>query len=176
MSKLITLGAGCFWCVEATYRHVKGVSKAVSGYTGGSKLNPTYKDICEGSSGHAEVVQVEYNPQVIKTEDLLKVYFTIHDPTQLNRQGADVGTQYRSAIFYHEPEQKVIAEKVIKELQESGTYKDKIVTEVTKMEKFWPAEDYHQDYFQNNPNQGYCQAVVRPKFEKFKKNFKDLFV
>lgn len=175
-NKLITLGAGCFWCVEATYRHVRGVVKAVSGYSGGDPSRITYNQVCSGTTGHAEVVQVEYNPSVVNTEKLLQVFFTIHDPTQLNRQGADVGTQYRSVIFYHDLEQKQIAEKMIDELNNSGQYSSKIVTEITKFDRFFPAEDYHQDYFQKNPSQGYCQAVVRPKFEKFKKYFTDLYV
>ena len=175
-SKLITIGGGCFWCIESVFRHTKGVSKAISGYCAGDPKRITYSDVCSGDTGHAEVVQVEYNPEIINTEKILQVFFTIHDSTQLNRQGNDIGSQYRSAIFYHENEQKLVAEKIIKELEASGVYKSKIVTEVTRMGQFYPAEDYHQNYFENNPNQGYCQAVVRPKFEKFKKIFKELLV
>ncbi len=140
---------------------------SISGYTGGHTVNPTYQQVCSETTGHAEVVQVEYNPAIIDTEKLLQIFFFLHDPTQLNRQGNDVGTQYRSAVFYHDLEQKNIAEKMISELNQSGKYNSKIVTEVTKLDKFYPAEEYHQNYFLNNPNQGYCNAVVRPKVDKF---------
>lgn len=169
----ITLGAGCFWCVETAFRRLRGVQSAVSGYSGGRSQNPTYESVCSGTTGHAEVVQVEYNPTVINTEKILEVFFFIHDPTQLNRQGNDVGTQYRSAVFYHNDEQKTLAQKLIDELNASGNLKSKVVTEVTKFEKFYPAEDYHQDYFNKNPGQGYCSAVVRPKVEKFVKTYKE---
>ncbi|RNA01551.1 peptide-methionine (S)-S-oxide reductase, partial [Brachionus plicatilis] len=148
----------------------------VSGYSGGRTPNPTYESICSGSTGHAEVVQVEYNPTVIDTEKILEVFFFVHDPTQLNRQGNDVGTQYRSAVFYHNDEQKTLAQKLIDELNASGKLKSKVVTEVTKFEKFFPAEDYHQDYFNRNPGQGYCAAVVRPKVEKFLKTYKEYLI
>lgn len=170
----ITLGGGCFWCIESAFRRLRGVQSAVSGYTGGHTKNPTYKQVCEGDTGHAEVVQVEFNPSVVSTEQILEVFFYIHDPTQLNRQGNDIGTQYRSAIFYHDLEQKSLAEKIIAELNASGKYSSKLVTEVSKLDHFYPAEDYHQDYFNQNPNQGYCQAVVRPKIEKFAKTYKQL--
>ncbi|CAF0786000.1 unnamed protein product [Brachionus calyciflorus] len=169
----ITLGAGCFWCVETAFRRLRGVQSAVSGYSGGHSQNPTYEAVCSEKTGHAEVVQVEYNPSVIDTEKILQVFFFVHDPTQLNRQGNDVGTQYRSAVFYHNDEQKTLAQKLIDELNASGKYNSKIVTEVTKFDKFYPAEDYHQDYFRKNPNQGYCAAVVRPKVEKFLKTYKE---
>jgi peptide-methionine (S)-S-oxide reductase len=146
---------------------------SISGYTGGHTVNPTYQQVCSETTGHAEVVQVEYNPAIIDTEKLLQIFFFLHDPTQLNRQGNDVGTQYRSAVFYHDLEQKNIAEKMISELNQSGKYNSKIVTEVTKLDKFYPAEEYHQNYFLNNPNQGYCNAVVRPKVDKFLKTYKE---
>ena len=175
-SRLITIGGGCFWCIESVFSRTKGVSKALSGYSGGNPKSITYEEVCSGKTGHAEVVQIEYNPAIINTDKILRVFFAIHDPTQLNRQGNDIGTQYRSVVYYHDNEQKEVVENLIKELDASGTYKNKIVTEITKFDKFFPAEDYHQKYFQNNPNQGYCQAVVRPKYEKFQKLFKDLFV
>ena len=171
--KKITLGGGCFWCIETSFRRLRGVQSAISGYTGGHVKNPTYKQICNGDTGHAEVVQVEYNPSVIPTDKLLSIFFFLHDPTQLNRQGNDVGTQYRSSIFYHDEEQKTAAESMIKELNASGPYKGKVVTEVTKLDIFYPAEDYHQNYFADNPSNGYCQAVVRPKVEKFMKTYKE---
>ena len=177
-SKQITLGAGCFWCVEACFRNVKGVLKAVSGYSGGDKTRITYKEVYTGTTGHAEVVQIEYDPEIIATEKLLYVYFAIHDPTLLNRQNdEDIGTHYRSVIFYHDMEQKQLAEKIIKELDESGTYVNKIVTELTQFDEFFPAEDYHQNYLAlKGAENGYCQRIVKPKFEKFKTLFKDIFI
>lgn len=166
-----TLGGGCFWCLEAVYLQLKGVTKVESGYAGGSVLNPTYKQVCNGTTGHAEVVQVTYNPQEVSFEDLLKIFFTIHDPTTLNRQGYDVGTQYRSAIFYHNSEQKAVAERVIAQVTAEKIWDNPIVTEVSPLTKFYVAEDYHQNYFARNPTQPYCQAVVAPKVSKFRKLF-----
>jgi methionine-S-sulfoxide reductase len=176
-SKVLTLGGGCFWCVEAVYRNVKGVVKVTSGYSGGDPTRITYKEVYTGTTGHAEVAQLEYDPEKVGTEKILYVYFAIHNPTLLNRQNdEDVGTHYRSVIFYHELEQKKIAENIIKELDESGAYESKIVTELTQFDKFFPAEDYHQNYLENNPENSYCQRIARPKFEKFKNIFKDLLV
>ena len=169
-----TFGGGCFWCTEAVYAQVKGVKSVTSGYIGGEVPNPTYKDVCTGLTGHAEAVEIEYDPAVVSFEKLLEVFFATHDPTTKNRQGADVGTQYRSGVFYHDDEQKRIAEEVIKRLDAAGAFPGKIVTEVTKATTFYPAEAYHQDYFANNPRQPYCQAVVAPKVDKVRKVFKDL--
>ncbi|BCY16978.1 MAG: peptide-methionine (S)-S-oxide reductase MsrA [Chloroflexi bacterium] len=170
-SQTATLAGGCFWCLEAVFDNLQGVTDVVSGYTGGTTVNPTYRQVCAGTTGHAEVVQIQFDPDVITYKDLLEVFFSIHDPTTLNRQGADVGEQYRSAIFYHSPEQKQVAEQVIRELSEEKIWKDPIVTEVTPITTFYPAEDYHQEYFANNPEQGYCQMVVSPKVAKFRKKF-----
>ena len=167
--EMATLGGGCFWCLEAVYQQLKGVQKVVSGYMGGHVDNPSYEAVCNGTTGHAEVVQVTYDPTIVTFSDILDVFFTIHDPTTLNRQGADVGTQYRSAIYTHSPEQKQIAEQSIKEA--SAYWDNPIVTEVTPEETFYPAEDYHQNYFVNNPHQGYCRVVVAPKVAKFRKQF-----
>jgi peptide-methionine (S)-S-oxide reductase len=168
-----TLGAGCFWCVEAVFDDLKGVEDVVSGYAGGHTENPTYRQVCDGDTGHAEVAQITFDPSVISFKEILQVFFAVHDPTTLNRQGNDVGTQYRSAIFYHDDEQKRVAAEVIKEVTEEGVYDNPIVTEVVPFEKFWPAENYHQEYFLNNPNQPYCAAVVAPKVVKFRKKFVD---
>jgi len=168
-----TLAGGCFWCVEAVFDDLKGVGDVVSGYSGGHVENPTYRQVCDGNTGHAEVVQVKFDPNVISFKDVLHVFFSVHDPTTLNRQGNDVGTQYRSAIFFHSDEQKRIAEETIREIEAEKVWDDPIVTEVTKFEKFWPAEDYHQEYFANNPNQPYCSAVVGPKVAKFRQKFVD---
>jgi peptide-methionine (S)-S-oxide reductase len=168
-----TLAAGCFWCVEAVLDDLNGVVDVVSGYAGGHTENPTYRQVCDGTTGHAEVAQITFDPSIISFKEVLQVFFAVHDPTTMNRQGNDVGTQYRSAIFYHDDEQKRIAEEVIKEVTAEGVYDDPIVTEVVPFEKFWPAEDYHQEYFLNNPNQPYCQAVVAPKVAKFRKKFID---
>jgi len=168
-----TLAAGCFWCIEAVFDDLKGVEDVVSGYAGGHTENPTYRQVCDGDTGHAEVAQIKFDPLVISFKEILQVFFAVHDPTTLNRQGNDVGTQYRSAIFYHDDEQKRVAEEVIKEVTAEGVYDDPIVTEVVPLEKFWPAEDYHQEYFANNPNQPYCTAVVAPKVAKFRKKFVD---
>ena len=169
-----TLAGGCFWCTEAVYAELKGVKSVTSGYIGGAVPNPTYKDVCTGQTGHAEAIEIEYDPAVVSFEKLLEVFFATHDPTTLNRQGADVGTQYRSGIFYHNDEQKRIAEEVIAKLDAAKVFPRKIVTEVTKASTFYPAEDYHQDYFATNPFQPYCQAVAAPKVEKVRKVFKDL--
>ena len=168
-----TLGAGCFWCVEAVFDDLRGVEDVVSGYAGGTKENPTYREVCDGTTGHAEVAQIRFDPSVISFKDVLRVFFSVHDPTTLNRQGNDVGTQYRSAIFYHSPEQKQAAEEVIREITDEAVYDSPIVTEVTPFEKFWPAENYHQEYFANNASQPYCMAVVAPKVAKFRKKFVD---
>lgn len=171
--EVVTLGSGCFWCTEAFFRELKGVKSAVSGYSGGQDPNPTYKAVCTGSTGHAEVIQVTFDPQQIEFTDLLKAFWETHDPTTLNRQGADVGTQYRSAIFYHNEQQKEKAIAYKKQLDESGKFKNPIVTEITAFEKFYPAEEYHQDYFKLNPNAQYCQYVIRPKLDKFRSQFAD---
>jgi len=166
-----TLGGGCFWCLEAVYDQVRGVEDVVSGYSGGFVLNPTYRQVCDGKTGHAEVVRVEFDPTVITFREILEIFFAIHDPTTLNRQGADVGTQYRSAIFYHTPEQKATAQAVIAELNAARVFDKPIVTEVTGVTKFYPAEDYHQEYYVNNTNQPYCRVVISPKVAKLRKNF-----
>ncbi|MGE0827282.1 MAG: peptide-methionine (S)-S-oxide reductase MsrA [Candidatus Binatia bacterium] len=168
-----TLGGGCFWCLEAVYLDLKGVEKVESGYCGGTIANPTYYQVCEGTTGHAEVVQLTFNPREISYKEILQVFFTIHDPTTLNRQGADVGTQYRSAIFYHSHEQKVIAEETINELSTAQVWDNPIVTEVVPLAEFYKAEEYHQEYFWRNPFQPYCQYVVAPKVAKFRKHFVD---
>src|ERR687894_712076 len=167
--EVATLGGGCFWCLEAVYQELRGVEKVESGYSGGHVPDPTYREVCSETTGHAEVVQVTFDPGIVSYKDILEVYFTIHDPTTLNRQGADVGTQYRSVIFYHTPEQKRIAEEVIAELEEAGVWEDPIVTEVTPSSAFYSAEDYHREYFQRNQREPYCQVVVAPKVAKFRK-------
>lgn len=169
--EVATLGGGCFWCLEAVFQNLKGVERAESGYAGGPVANPSYELVCLGVTGHAEVVQVTFDPDVISYRELLEVFFTIHDPTTLNRQGGDVGAQYRSAIFYHSPEQKAEAERVIAEVTASGTWDDAIVTEVVPMEAFYPAEEYHRDYFKRNPDQAYCRVVIAPKVAKARKQF-----
>jgi len=166
-----TLGSGCFWCTEAFFLKLKGVESVVSGYTGGKVKNPTYREVCTGLTGHAEVVQVKFDPNVISYEEILEVFWNTHDPTTLNKQGADEGTQYRSAVFYHNDEQKKIAEEYKIQLDKSGVYKNRIVTEITPFSVFYPAENYHQNYYALNPNQGYCQYVIRPKVEKFNKQY-----
>jgi peptide-methionine (S)-S-oxide reductase len=169
-----TFAGGCFWCTEAVYVQLKGVQGVTSGYIGGKVPNPTYKDVCTGLTGHAEAIEIEYDPQVVPFEKLLEVFFATHDPTTLNRQGADVGTQYRSGVFYHDDDQKRVAEEVIKKLDAARIFPGKIVTEVTPASVFYPAEDYHQDYFARNPFQPYCQAVAAPKVQKVRKVFKEL--
>ena len=166
-----TLAAGCFWCVEAIFDDLEGVEDVVSGYSGGHTEDPTYQQVCSETTGHAEVVQIKFDPLVLSFADLLRIYFTVHDPTQLNRQGNDIGTSYRSAIFYHSDEQRRIAEEVIAEITAEAIYDRPIVTEVTPFDKFWPAEGYHQEYFANNPTQPYCAAVVAPKVAKFRQKF-----
>lgn len=166
-----TLAAGCFWCVEAVFDDLRGVEDVVSGYSGGKTDHPTYQQVCSETTGHAEVVQIKFDPAELSFADLLRVFFTVHDPTQLNRQGNDIGTSYRSAIFYHSDKQKRVAEEVIAEITAEGIYAGPIVTEVTVFDKFWPGEDYHQEYFVNNPNQPYCTAIVAPKVAKFRQKF-----
>jgi peptide-methionine (S)-S-oxide reductase len=167
-----TFGTGCFWCTEAVFEQLKGVLKVTSGYAGGHVKNPTYTEVCSGETGHAECIQVVYEPAKISYDELLQVFFEVHDPTSLNRQGADEGTQYRSVIFYHNPEQKQKAAYYKEELNKSGAYDKKIVTEIAAMEKFYPAENYHQEYYQNNKNTNpYCAVVIRPKLEHFQKVF-----
>ncbi|NJN17888.1 MAG: peptide-methionine (S)-S-oxide reductase MsrA [Oscillochloris sp.] len=168
-----TLGGGCFWCIEAVFDDLDGVSDVVSGYSGGHVVNPTYRQVCNETTGHAEVVQVTFDPNRISFRDVLEVFFSIHDPTTPNRQGADVGTQYRSAIFYHSDEQRRIAEEVIAELTAAKAFRNPIVTEVTAFDRFYAAEDYHQEYFANNTRQPYCQMVVAPKVAKFRKQYAD---
>ncbi len=166
-----TLGAGCFWCVEAVFDDLQGVESVESGYSGGHTENPTYREVCSETTGHAEVVNVNFNPNEISFKEILQIFFTVHDPTTLNRQGNDIGSSYRSAIFYHDENQKQIAEEVVKEIGAEGIYDNPIVTEVTEFDKFYIAEDYHQEYFDNNPNQPYCAAVVAPKVAKFRQKF-----
>lgn len=168
-----TLGAGCFWCVEAIFQDIQGVSKVVSGYAGGEKPNPTYEEVSTGRSGHAEVIQVSFDPATVSFETLLQIFFTTHDPTTLNRQGADVGTQYRSVIFFHNEEQKQLALNVKKDFA-PNYWDDPIVTEISAYTDFYPAEDYHQNYFNSNPNQGYCRIVIQPKLKKFRESYPEL--
>ncbi len=169
--QIATLAGGCFWCLEAVYDELKGVHSVESGYAGGHVPGPSYREVCTGNTGHAEVVQIQFDPNIVSYRDLLNVFFTIHDPTTLNRQGNDIGTQYRSAIFYHDEEQKKIAEEAIRDLNAKKIWDKPIVTEVTKFDQFYKAEDYHQEYFANNPYQPYCQVVVAPKVAKFRKHF-----
>lgn len=167
--EVTTLGGGCFWCLEAVFDEIRGVKEVVSGYSGGSMPNPSYEQVCTGRTGHAEVVQVTFDPEVISYSEILEVFFDIHDPTTLNRQGADVGSQYRSVIFYHDARQKEIADETIDRLSDEGTWDGSIVTEVEPFETFYPAEEYHQGYFERNAGQPYCRAVVAPKVTKFRK-------
>lgn len=171
--QLATFGGGCFWCTEAVFLELKGVSKVVSGYEGGHVENPTYQQVCQGTTGHAEVIQITFDPAVVDYQDLLEVFFATHDPTTLNRQGNDVGTQYRSVIFYHDKEQQEIAEYYKQKLDESGKFKSKIVTEITPAAPFYPAEEYHQNFFAKNPRQGYCVYTIPPKIKKLKQQFGD---
>ncbi len=168
-----TFGSGCFWCTEAIFERVNGVIKVVSGYSGGNLENPTYEEVCSGTTGHAECTQITFDPAVITYDELLEIFWKMHDPTTLNRQGNDIGTQYRSVIFYHNDEQKRKAEFYKNKLSEEKIWDKPIVTEITKFEKFYPAENYHQEYYDNNPNQGYCVYVITPKVEKLEKIFKD---
>lgn len=168
-----TFAAGCFWCVEAIFQEVKGVQSVTSGYAGGHVKNPTYEEVCTGSTGHAETSQIVYDPKEVSFVDLLEIFWRTHDPTTLNRQGDDIGTQYRSAIFYHNPEQKRLAEEYKKKLDASGVYSSPVVTEITPYTNFYKAENYHQNYFNDHQNQPYCRLVIQPKLEKFTKVFKD---
>ena len=170
--EVATFAGGCFWCTEAVFLEIKGVEKVVSGYIGGKTINPTYKDICTGETGHAEAIQITFNPNEVAYEDLLEIFFGTHDPTTLNRQGADVGTQYRSEIFYHSEAQKTKAENYIQLLEKEKLYDKKIVTKVSSATVFYPAEDYHQNYYNQNSSQGYCQMVIAPKLEKLRKYYK----
>lgn len=170
-TSLATLGGGCFWCLEAVFQELQGVEEVVSGYAGGHVEQPSYQEVCGGSTGHAEVVRIRFDPEVTSYRELLEVFFVIHDPTTLNRQGADVGTQYRSIILYHDEEQRRIAEEVLTEVEESGAWDGTVVTELRRLEAFYPAEEYHQNYYRQNPRQSYCQFVVAPKLEKFRKTF-----
>ncbi len=168
-----TLGGGCFWCTEAVYRELKGVTDVKPGYSGGHVKNPSYREVCTGNTGHAEVVQVTFDPEIVSFSEILEVFFATHDPTTLNRQGNDVGTQYRSVIFYHSEKQKETAQKVLELFKKEKVYDKPIVTELKPFTEFYPAEDYHVNYFANNPNQPYCQYVIVPKIEKFRKIFKE---
>jgi peptide-methionine (S)-S-oxide reductase len=165
-TEVATLGGGCFWCLDAAYRQIEGVTRVVSGYAGGARANPTYEQVCAGATGHAEVVQVEFDPSVISYDDVLDVFWSIHDPTTLNRQGADVGSQYRSAIFVHDDVQRVAAERSRAAVQ--AHWDNPVVTEITPLDRFWPAEEYHQDYYARHPDQGYCQVVINPKLRKLR--------
>ncbi len=171
--EIATFGSGCFWCTEAIFERLNGVEKVVSGYSGGHVKNPSYKEVCNGTTGHAEVCQIHFNPEIISYSELLEVFWHTHDPTTLNGQGNDVGTQYRSVIFYHDYKQKKIAEESKKEIEKSGTFKDPVVTEISPLDNFYEAENYHQDYFINNSNQPYCNIVIAPKVDKFKAKYSD---
>ncbi len=171
MSELATLGGGCFWCLEAVFEQLRGVTKVVSGYAGGPAPNPTYEAVCSGTTGHAEVLQITFDPAAISYRDLLDVFFTIHDPTTLNRQGPDAGTQYRSVVFYHSPEQRATAERVIAELGAANVWDDPIVTELAELTAFYPAEGYHQEYYRRNASQPYCRAVIAPKVAKLRTKY-----
>ena len=166
--EVATLAGGCFWCIEAVFREIDGIENVVSGYTGGKTINPTYQRVCSGDTGHAEAVQISFNPSKISYKEILEIFFSVHDPTTLNRQGADMGTQYRSAIFYHNEEQKTIAEEFIKVLDKAKLWEKPIVTEIVALDKFYSAENYHQEYFFRNPEQAYCQMVISPKMNKFR--------
>jgi peptide-methionine (S)-S-oxide reductase len=172
--EVATLGGGCFWCLDPIFKDLKGVMDVVVGYSGGTAKNPSYRMVCTGTTGHAESLQVTFDPNVISYNELLKIFFSFHDPTTLNRQGADVGTQYRSVIFYHNEAQKAIASETIAEIDKAGIWGNPIVTEVTPFEAFYPAEDYHQDYFKNNPTQGYCRVVIAPKVSKFRQHYAEM--
>jgi peptide-methionine (S)-S-oxide reductase len=172
--EVATLGGGCFWCLDPILKDLRGVTDVVVGYSGGKVKDPSYRMVCTGTTGHAESLQVTFDPKVISYKELLKVFFSFHDPTTLNRQGADVGTQYRSVVFYHDEGQKAVAEETIDEINKAGIWGKPIVTEVTPFEVFYPAEDYHQDYFKNNPNQGYCRVVIAPKVSKFRQYYSEM--
>ena len=171
MTETITLGGGCFWCLEPVYDELDGVTDVVSGYAGGRNANPSYEQVCTGQTGHAEVVQVEFDPSKVSLREILEIFFVIHDPTTLNRQGNDVGTQYRSVIYYLSPEQKAVAEEVIKQFETLNVWDAPIVTEVSPMPAFYPAEDYHQNYYLNHPEQGYCRVIIAPKVAKFRQRY-----
>ena len=170
-TQIAILGGGCFWCLEPVFSQLKGVTKVESGYSGGNKPNPDYKEVCSGTTGHAEVIKIEFDPDKISYELLLRIFFTVHDPTTLNRQGNDVGTQYRSIILYSSPQQEQIALRVIRDIENSKIYPDPLVTEIKPLQTYYKAEDYHQEYFYNNPYQPYCQAIISPKVAKFRKKF-----
>lgn len=172
--EVITLGGGCFWCMDAVFTDLKGVDQVLSGYSGGEVAHPSYEDVCTGTTGHAEVIQISFDPTVISLQELLKVFFTLHDPTTMNRQGNDVGPQYRSVIFYRDEAQKRVAEQVIKETEDSGIWDAPVVTELKPFDKFYVAEDYHQDYFRKNPLQPYCLVVIRPKVAKLRKSYLEM--
>ncbi|MFL2803850.1 MAG: peptide-methionine (S)-S-oxide reductase MsrA [Dehalococcoidia bacterium] len=172
--EIVTLGGGCFWCIEAVFENIEGIISVVSGYSGGTTENPTYQEVCNETTGHAEVVRVSFNPETINFDTVLEIFFAHHDPTTLNRQGGDVGTQYRSVIFYHDESQKQIALETIKYLDEEQFFSNKIVTEVMKIGNFYIAEDYHQSFYQNNPYQPYCQFIINPKMEKLRQNYSHL--
>jgi peptide-methionine (S)-S-oxide reductase len=171
--EIATLGGGCFWCTEAVFLELRGVTAVSPGYAGGAKVDPTYEEVCGGRTGHAEVVQVTFDPSVLSFHDLLSIFFTVHDPTTLDRQGADVGTQYRSVVLYHDARQQSIAEETIREVDSSRIWGGKLVTQVVPFTVFYPAEEYHRDYFRRNPGQGYCRAIIAPKVAKFRKKFVD---
>ena len=171
--EVATLGGGCFWCVEAVFDDLRGVESVESGYSGGKAANPSYNDVCSGTTGHAEVIQITFDPKVVSFKEILEVFFTVHDPTTLNRQGADVGTQYRSVIFYHSDQQKAVAEQVIKEINDAKIWNGSIVTEVSPFEAFYVAENYHQEYYKNNGGQPYCRFIIEPKVAKFRKQFQE---
>lgn len=171
VSEVATLGGGCFWCIEVIFDELRGVSDVVSGYMGGAGANPTYREVCSGTTGHAEVIQVHYDPGVISFREILEVFFTVHDPTTLNSQGNDVGTQYRSAIFYHSPQQQCIAVETVADFDRERVWDRPIVTQISAAQTFYPAEDYHQEYYVNNPDQGYCRIVIAPKVAKFRNKF-----
>ena len=173
-TQTIVLGGGCFWCTEAVFKEVRGILDVESGYSNGQVQRPTYEQVCNGTTGHSEVVKLSYDPEQISTRQILEIFFVVHDPTQLNRQGNDVGTQYRSGIYYTTDEQKQAADDIIREMSQDKVYGKPIVTEVQPLANYWPAEDYHQDFFEKNPFQGYCLAVAAPKVEKFRKTFRDL--
>ena len=174
MTEQATLGGGCFWCLEAVYDELKGVSNVENGYAGGLRPNPTYEQVCGGTTGHAEVVRVEFDPAQVSYRQLLEVFFSIHDPTQLNRQGNDIGTQYRSIIFYETDDQRRIAQDIMAEIEREEVFGKPITTQLEPLHQFWPAEEYHRDYYARNPGAGYCAAVIAPKLSKFRKNFEAL--
>jgi len=170
-SEVATIAGGCFWCIEEIFREINGVENVVSGYTGSTTVNPTYEQVCTGKTGHAESVQVRFNPSKLSYREILEIFFSVHDPTTLNRQGADMGTQYRSAIFYHNDQQKRVAEELIRKLSKANLWSEPIVTQVIPLDKFYPAEEYHQEYFSRHPEQAYCQMVISPKISKFRKQW-----